>query len=109
MVLDGMPSSSPTCRSPATTSPPRTAVEIDPATVGRLFRDFDNFVAIKETTKDFEHFSRVKYAARDIVMWSGIELLCLPILSLGGNGFISALAEHRPEGRRRPVHRCIDR
>ena len=77
--------------------PSRTAVEIDPATVGRLHRDLDNFVGIKETTKDFEHFSRVKYAARDILMWSGIELLCLPVLSLGGSGFISALANIAPK------------
>lgn len=76
--------------------PSRTAVDIDPATVGRLYRDVDNFVGIKETTKDFEHFSRVKYAARDIVMWSGIELLCLPVLSLGGAGFVSALANIAP-------------
>jgi len=77
--------------------PSRTAVEIDPATVGRLHHDLDNFVGIKETTKDFEHFSRVKHAARDILMWSGIELLCLPVLSLGGSGFISALANIAPK------------
>ncbi|MEI2730881.1 MAG: 4-hydroxy-tetrahydrodipicolinate synthase [Dermatophilaceae bacterium] len=77
--------------------PVRTAVEIAPETVGRLFRDFDNFVGIKETTKDFEHFSRVKYHARDILMWSGIELLCLPVLSLGGTGFVSALANIAPK------------
>ncbi|MGV1009347.1 MAG: 4-hydroxy-tetrahydrodipicolinate synthase [Dermatophilaceae bacterium] len=76
--------------------PSRTAVEIAPALVGQLFKDFDNFVGIKETTKDFEHFSRVKYAARDVLMWSGIELLCLPVLSLGGSGFISALANIAP-------------
>ena len=42
-------------------------------------------------------------------MWSGIELLCLPLLALGGIGFVSAVAniaptavaEHvRPLGRR---------
>lgn len=77
--------------------PVRTAVEIAPETVGRLFREFDNFVGIKETTKDFEHFSRVKYHARDILMWSGIELLCLPVLSLGGTGFVSALCNIAPQ------------
>ena len=30
-------------------------------------------------------------------MWSGIELLCLPVLSLGGSGFISALANIAPK------------
>ncbi|PXY23454.1 4-hydroxy-tetrahydrodipicolinate synthase [Prauserella coralliicola] len=77
--------------------PSRTAVEIAPETVGRLFRDHDNFVGVKETTKDFEHFSRVLHAAgRELLVWSGIELLCLPILSLGGVGFVSALANIAP-------------
>lgn len=77
--------------------PSRTAVEIAPETVGRLYRDHDNFVGVKETTKDFEHFSRVLHAAGpDLLVWSGIELLCLPILSLGGVGFVSALANIAP-------------
>jgi 4-hydroxy-tetrahydrodipicolinate synthase len=77
--------------------PSRTAVEIAPETVGRLFREHDNFVGIKETTKDFEHFSRVLHAAGpELLVWSGIELLCLPVLSLGGVGFVSALANIAP-------------
>jgi 4-hydroxy-tetrahydrodipicolinate synthase len=77
--------------------PSRTAVEIAPETVGRLFRAHDNFVGVKETTKDFEHFSRVLHAAGpDLLVWSGIELLCLPILPLGGAGFVSALANIAP-------------
>jgi 4-hydroxy-tetrahydrodipicolinate synthase len=77
--------------------PVRTAVDVDPETVYRLRRDHDNIVGIKETTKDFEHFSRV-YArcGRDFLMWSGIELLCLPLLALGGSGFISALSNLAP-------------
>src|SRR5918992_3340443 len=77
--------------------PSRTAVEIAPETDARLHRDHDNFVGVKETTKDFEHFSRVMHAAGpDMLVWSGIELLCLPILSLGGAGFVSALANIAP-------------
>jgi 4-hydroxy-tetrahydrodipicolinate synthase len=77
--------------------PSRTAVDIAPETVGRLFRDHDNFVGVKETTKDFEHFSRVLHAAGpDLLVWSGIELLCLPLLPLGGAGFVSALANIAP-------------
>jgi 4-hydroxy-tetrahydrodipicolinate synthase len=71
--------------------PVRTAVDVAPETVARLCRDFDNVVGIKETTRDFEHYSRTFYACgRDVLMWSGIELLCLPLLALGGLGFISA-------------------
>jgi 4-hydroxy-tetrahydrodipicolinate synthase len=77
--------------------PVRTSVEIAPETVYRLRSDHDNIVGIKETTKDFEHFSRVYHrCGRDFLMWSGIELLCLPLLALGGSGFISALANLAP-------------
>ncbi|GAA1279648.1 2,4-dihydroxyhept-2-ene-1,7-dioic acid aldolase [Pseudonocardia aurantiaca] len=77
--------------------PSRTAVDLDPDTVRRLFADFDNFVGVKETTRDFEHFSRVLHACgRDLLVWSGIELLCLPLLALGGAGFVSAVANLAP-------------
>ncbi|AJT41296.1 4-hydroxy-tetrahydrodipicolinate synthase [Psychromicrobium lacuslunae] len=78
--------------------PSRTAVDIAPETVGRLFKDFENIVGIKETTKDFEHFSRVLHlAGKDLLVWSGLELLCLPLMALGGVGFISALANIAPK------------
>ncbi|WP_431784648.1 4-hydroxy-tetrahydrodipicolinate synthase [Streptomyces chumphonensis] len=77
--------------------PSRTAVDIAPETVRRLFTDFDNFVGVKETTKDFEHFSRILHACgRELLVWSGIELLCLPLLALGGAGFVSAVANLAP-------------
>lgn len=77
--------------------PSRTAVDIAPETVLRLRRAHDNIIGIKETTKDFEHFSRVLHlCGRDFLMWSGIELLCLPLLALGGRGFVSALANIAP-------------
>jgi 4-hydroxy-tetrahydrodipicolinate synthase len=77
--------------------PIRTAVDVAPETVARLRRDHDNIVGVKETTKDFEHFSRVfQLCGRDTLMWSGIELLCLPLLALGGIGFVSAVANLAP-------------
>ncbi|MFC5141425.1 4-hydroxy-tetrahydrodipicolinate synthase [Actinomycetospora rhizophila] len=77
--------------------PSRTAVDVAPETVARLFRDHDNVVGVKETTKDFEHFSRVLHlCGRDLMVWSGIELLGLPLLALGGAGFISAVSNLAP-------------
>jgi 4-hydroxy-tetrahydrodipicolinate synthase len=77
--------------------PVRTSVDIGPDTVYRLRREHDNIVGIKETTKDFEHFSHVYHrCGRDFLMWSGIELLCLPLLAIGGSGFISALSNLAP-------------
>ena len=78
--------------------PIRTAVDVAPETVARLRRDHENVVGIKETTKDFEHFSRVLHlCGRDTLMWSGIELLCLPLMALGGIGFVSAVANLAPK------------
>lgn len=77
--------------------PTRTAVDIAPETVARLFRDVENIVGVKETTRDFEHFSRVIHACgRELVVWSGIERLCLPLLAIGGAGFVSAVANIAP-------------
>ncbi|MDV6011880.1 4-hydroxy-tetrahydrodipicolinate synthase [Haloechinothrix sp. LS1_15] len=77
--------------------PSRTAVDIAPETVARLFTDCDTIVGLKETTKDFEHFSRVLHACGpELLVWSGIELLCLPLLALGGVGFVSAVANIAP-------------
>lgn len=78
--------------------PIRTAVDVAPETVARLRRAHPNVVGIKETTKDFEHFSRVFHlCGRDTLMWSGIELLCLPLMALGGIGFVSAVANLAPK------------
>jgi 4-hydroxy-tetrahydrodipicolinate synthase len=77
--------------------PSRTAVDLVPETIARMYREIDNFVGVKETTKDFEHFSRVmQLCGSDLMMWSGIELLCLPLLAIGGAGFISATANLAP-------------
>ncbi|MGH3257034.1 MAG: 4-hydroxy-tetrahydrodipicolinate synthase [Streptosporangiaceae bacterium] len=77
--------------------PSRTAVDIAPETVARLRKKHANIAGIKETTRDFEHFSRVLHlCGRDTVVLSGIELLCLPLLALGGTGFVSAVTNIAP-------------
>jgi 4-hydroxy-tetrahydrodipicolinate synthase len=77
--------------------PSRTAVDIAPETVARLRGKHPNIVGVKETTKDFEHFSRLLHVAgTDTLVWSGIELLCLPLLAIGGAGFVSATANLAP-------------
>ena len=76
--------------------PIRAAVDITPATVGRLRRAHANIVGIKETTKDFEHVSYVlDECGTDFIALSGIELLCYPMLCLGGRGHLAASATSR--------------
>jgi 4-hydroxy-tetrahydrodipicolinate synthase len=85
--------------------PIRSAVDVAPATVGRLARDFDNVVGIKETTKDFEHVSLVlNETGTDFLAYSGIELLCYPMLAIGGDGHLSCVANFAP----RPVAELYD-
>jgi 4-hydroxy-tetrahydrodipicolinate synthase len=85
--------------------PIRAAVDISPATVGRLRRAFDNVVGIKETTKDFEHVSYVlDECGTDFIALSGIELLCYPMLALGGRGHLSCVGNFAP----RPVAELYD-
>lgn len=85
--------------------PIRAAVEIDPATVARLRRAYPNIVGIKETTKDFEHVSYVlDKCGQDFIALSGIELLCYPMLVLGGRGHLSCVGNFAP----RPVADLYD-
>jgi 4-hydroxy-tetrahydrodipicolinate synthase len=77
--------------------PVRAAVDVDPATVGRLRRSHANIVGVKETTRDFEHASRVlNECGRDFLVYCGIELLCYPMLAIGGAGHLSCIANFAP-------------
>ncbi len=85
--------------------PVRAAVDIRPETVGRLRRAYPNIVGIKETTHDFEHVSYVlNEAGSDFIALSGIELLCYPMLTLGGRGHLSCVGNFAPE----PVAQLYD-
>jgi 4-hydroxy-tetrahydrodipicolinate synthase len=85
--------------------PIRAAVDITPGTVGRLRRELDNVVGIKETTRDFEHVSHVlNECGTDFIALSGIELLCYPMLVLGGAGHLSCVGNFAP----RPVAELYD-
>src|SRR5690625_5647246 len=66
-------------------------------TMKRLVEDCPNIIGAKESNKDFEHVSRVLLnCGRDFLLFSGIELLCYPMLAIGGAGFISATANVDP-------------
>lgn len=77
--------------------PGRTAVNMAPATMARLRRDCPAVIGVKESNKDFEHVSKVLYeCGRDFLVYSGIELLCYPMLAIGGAGHVSATANVLP-------------
>ena len=64
----------------------------------RLVEDCPNIIGVKEANKDFEHVNRVLLnCGSDFLLYSGIELLCYPMLAIGGAGFISATANVEPK------------
>lgn len=77
--------------------PGRSAVNMEVATMKRLVENCPNIIGVKEANKDFEHVNRVLLnCGRDFLLFSGIELLCYPMLAIGGAGFISATANVEP-------------
>ncbi|AMV12181.1 MULTISPECIES: 2,4-dihydroxyhept-2-ene-1,7-dioic acid aldolase [Geobacillus] len=77
--------------------PGRTAVNLEVKTLARLAEDCPNIIGVKESNKDFEHVNRVLWhCGRDFLLFSGIELLCYPMLAIGGAGSISATANVVP-------------
>jgi 4-hydroxy-tetrahydrodipicolinate synthase len=77
--------------------PGRTAANLEPDTTARLARDCRNIVGIKESNKDLEHICRVMHRCGPrFLVYSGIELLCFPILALGGAGHLSATGNVMP-------------
>ncbi|WDL95723.1 2,4-dihydroxyhept-2-ene-1,7-dioic acid aldolase [Alicyclobacillus sp. ALC3] len=77
--------------------PGRTGVNMEPSTMARLRRDCSNIIGVKESNKNFEQVSHVLHqVGRDFLVYSGIELLCYPMLALGGAGHVSATANLLP-------------
>lgn len=77
--------------------PGRSAVNLEIDTVSRLRDDCDNVIGIKEANHDFSHITRLLgRLGRDFLVYSGIELLCFPILAIGGAGYVSATGNVLP-------------
>lgn len=77
--------------------PGRTAVNLEADTIARLAEDCQNIIGVKEANKDFEHVNKVLLkAGRNFNLYSGIEVLCYPMLAIGGAGHISATANIAP-------------
>lgn len=75
----------------------RTAVNIEPSTMGRIARDCKNIVGVKEASGSLDQMQAIKSACPDnFILLSGDDALTLPVLSVGGVGVISVLANIIP-------------
>ena len=75
----------------------RTGVNIEPETIAKLAREHKNIVGVKEASGNLEQMSRIKALCPDgFDLISGDDGLTLPILSIGGTGIISVVANIVP-------------
>lgn len=77
--------------------PGRTAVNMTAATTLSLANDFENIIAIKEASGDMGQIMQIiKNRPEGFRVFSGDDGLTLPILSVGGDGVISVVANAYP-------------
>src|SRR3989338_5936092 len=75
----------------------RTGVNIEPETLAKLAQDCKNIVAVKEASGNLEQMSRIKQlCGKNFDLLSGDDSLTLPVLSIGGTGIISVVANIVP-------------
>ena len=78
--------------------PGRTASIMTASTTLRLAHDFENIVAIKEASGDLNQVMEiVKDKPADFMVISGEDALNFPIITCGGVGVISVLANSQPK------------
>lgn len=78
--------------------PGRSAINLEIETVYRLRECCVNIIGIKEANHDFSHITRLLgHLGRDFLVYSGIELLCFPVLAIGGAGYVSATGNVLPK------------
>ncbi len=77
--------------------PPRSVVNILPATIERMAKDCANIVAVKEASGSLDQSSEiVQRCGNRVTVLSGDDSLTLPILSVGGKGVISGVSNIAP-------------
>jgi len=77
--------------------PSRTGINILPQTVARIYKDCRTVVGIKEASGSLDQITRLmNLVDRKFSLLSGSDEVTLPILSLGGKGVISVVANIMP-------------
>lgn len=75
----------------------RTGVNIEPETMAKLANDCKNIIGVKEASGNLDQMSRIKaLCPENFILLSGDDILTLPILSIGGKGIISVVANIVP-------------
>ncbi|HZK01264.1 MAG TPA: 4-hydroxy-tetrahydrodipicolinate synthase [Anaerovoracaceae bacterium] len=88
--------------------PARTGVNISPFAVSQLC-SHPNIAGIKEASGDMAQVVEIaKYVDEDFDLYSGNDEIIVPVLSMGGKGAISVLANIAPEHTSGMVHNYLN-
>ena len=88
--------------------PGRTAVNILPATIEEMAQD-DRVIGVKEACGDIVQIAELARRVADrLSIWSGNDDQTVPVMSLGGKGIISVLANVAPRATSRMAHAYHD-
>jgi 4-hydroxy-tetrahydrodipicolinate synthase len=88
--------------------PGRTSVNILPATIEQLAAD-ERVIGVKEACGDIVQIAELARLVNDrLFIWSGNDDQIVPIMSLGGKGVISVLANIAPRDTSRLAHAFLD-
>ena len=78
--------------------PSRTGVNVEPSTLAQLAKDCPNIVGVKESTGNMDQVSAtVNLCGKNFCVLSGDDSLTIPIMSIGGKGVISVIANIVPK------------
>jgi 4-hydroxy-tetrahydrodipicolinate synthase len=86
----------------------RTAVNIETDTMVRLVKDCRNIVGVKEASGSLDQMTQVILACGpDFIVLSGDDNLTLPLMSVGGRGVISVIANIVPRETAEMTHAAL--
>lgn len=88
--------------------PSRSAVNVPPDVVEELAED-RRVIGVKEASGDLSQVAELARRVGDrLLLWSGNDDQILPVMSLGGSGVISVLANVAPDATHRMVRAYLD-
>jgi 4-hydroxy-tetrahydrodipicolinate synthase len=87
---------------------PRTAVNVEPATLVRL-AEIHNIVGVKEASGSISQMASILARVPDsFIVLSGDDAVTLPLIALGGRGVISVVANQIPAEFRTLTHAALE-
>ena len=88
--------------------PTRTGINMEAETVIRLAEASDKFVAVKEASGTHSQITRIaKYTPPHFKVISGDDVLAITIISIGGEGIISVIANALPAKLSKLIHHSL--